>query len=84
MSTLYYDPAGEGDEYNGAYDEEHTMLIINVASEVVEDLEYQQDPIIETNESKIKFDQFLDNYIRDNLPAQDFIQYWMDYNFDNK
>ena len=81
MTTMYHDPAGEGDEYYGAYDEEHIMLTINTASEIIEDIEDMEDPIIETDKSKMSFDEFLDYYIKNHLPAENFIQSWMDYNF---
>tara|TARA_R110002072_G_scaffold32406_1_gene98922 strand:- start:2558 stop:2788 length:231 start_codon:yes stop_codon:yes gene_type:complete len=72
---MNYDPAGEGDEYNGAYDEEYMeqMAILQANEHVESHIETKKYPC------KMDFDEFLDNFIEGYLPAQNFIQSWVNY-----
>jgi hypothetical protein len=76
---MNYDPAGEGDEYNGAYDEEYMEQMAFL--EAKELAEYQQEAKKEVY--KMNFDEFLDDFIKGYLPAQNFIQSWINYHISN-
>jgi hypothetical protein len=39
MATVNYDPAGEGDEYNGAYDEEYIMQMAILEAQEISKVE---------------------------------------------